>query len=80
MPIFEYVCRACGQSFETLVRGSESQSCSKCGRQELDKLLSSPAVHSEGTHRLALNAAKKRDKILGADQARAQREYEENHD
>jgi putative FmdB family regulatory protein len=40
MPIFEYACRACGHEFETLVRTSDTPSCSSCGSPELDKKLS----------------------------------------
>ncbi len=80
MPIFEYACRDCGQQFETLVRGADTPACPACSGQDLDRLLSSPAVHSEGTRRLALRAAKKRDKIQGEEQTRAQLEYERNHD
>jgi putative FmdB family regulatory protein len=40
MPIFEYACRACGNEFETLVRGSEVPSCASCGSPQLDKKLS----------------------------------------
>ena len=45
-----------------------------------ERLLSLPAVHSSGTHALALKAAAKRDKIRGSEMARAQREYELAHD
>jgi hypothetical protein len=38
-----------------------------------------PAVKSETTHALALAAAKRRDKKQGAENARAQREYELHH-
>jgi putative FmdB family regulatory protein len=40
MPIFEYACRACGHEFETLVRASETPSCSKCASPDLEKKLS----------------------------------------
>jgi putative FmdB family regulatory protein len=79
MPIFEYSCRSCGKAFETLVRAGSTPTCPACGRTDLERLLSLPAVHSSGTHALALKAAAKRDKVRGADMAREQREYELHH-
>ena len=43
------------------------------------KLLSIPAVKSDSTHALALNAAKKRDAKQANQNARVQREYELHH-
>ncbi len=43
MPIYEFVCRACDRTFETLVRlGREGEVvCPSCGGREIRKLLSS---------------------------------------
>jgi len=30
MPIYEYACRTCAHSFETLVRGGEEPNCPHC--------------------------------------------------
>jgi putative FmdB family regulatory protein len=79
MPIFEYACKACGREFETLVRAGTPPACPDCASTELERLLSLPAVHSSGTHALALKAAAKRDKVRGSEMARAQREYELHH-
>ena len=79
MPIYEYACRACGKEFESLVRTGETPECPACASQDLEKLLSGAAIKSSGTHALALKAAKKRDARQGADNARAQREYELSH-
>ena len=79
MPIFEYSCKSCGREFETLVRPDTTPACPDCASTELERLLSLPAVHSSGTHALALKAAAKRDKKQGAENARAQREYELHH-
>jgi putative FmdB family regulatory protein len=46
MPIFEYRCRECEQSFEALVRGGESPECPGCRSSQLDKLLSASAAHT----------------------------------
>ena len=77
MPIFEYTCKSCGREFETLVRPGEP-AAPRARARELERL-SLPAVHSSGTHAMALKAAAKRDKVRGCDMARAQREYELHH-
>ena len=79
MPIWEYSCQACGHQFELLVRGTTTPACKACGSETLTRLVSIPAVKSSGTHEKALQAAKKRDQKLGAENARVQREYEEHH-
>ena len=79
MPIFEYSCKSCGREFEILVRPGTTPACPACASTELERQLSLPAVHSSGTHQLALKAAAKRDKKQGAENARAQREYELHH-
>ena len=79
MPIYEYACRACGSQFEVLVRPGDVPACPSCASEDLEKLLSSPAIRSNSTHAAALNAARRRDTKLGADAARAQREYELKH-
>jgi putative FmdB family regulatory protein len=79
MPIFEYSCKSCGHQFETLVRSGSTPACPACASTELERQLSLPAVHSSGTHALALKAAAKRDKARGSEMTRAQREYELHH-
>lgn len=80
MPIFEYVCKSCGKGFEALVRAnSAAPSCPACSSTDLEKQISTPAIKSDATHGLAMKAAKKRDKVAGAEKAREQREYELHH-
>ncbi len=43
MPIYDYQCQNCQETFETLVRGSDTPHCPKCGSIQLEKLLSIPA-------------------------------------
>jgi putative FmdB family regulatory protein len=41
MPIFDYLCLACGKQSEVLMTGSENQpKCRSCGSDNLKKLLS----------------------------------------
>jgi putative FmdB family regulatory protein len=79
VPIFEYRCEGCGREFEVLVRPGTTAACPACQSTALERLVSIPAVKSEGTHRLALKAAKKRDAKQANENNRAQREYELHH-
>lgn len=45
MPLFEFTCRVCGKTFETLVMGNRRPVCPSCGSDELDKLYSTFAAH-----------------------------------
>jgi putative FmdB family regulatory protein len=53
MPLYEYRCRACNATFETLVRGGSLVACPRCGSVSVDKLLSPPTVLSGQTARPA---------------------------
>jgi putative FmdB family regulatory protein len=53
MPIFEYRCRGCGATFETLVRSNDIVTCPQCGRSSPEKLPSVPVMLSGGTSRPA---------------------------
>ena len=52
MPIYDYVCRNCGEQFEWLVRNDEKPSCPSCGRRKLTKQFSVPAAHVAGSSQL----------------------------
>jgi len=47
MPIYEYECKKCGESFEQLVFGGEEfVRCPRCGSRNIDRLMS--CTHSFG--------------------------------
>ena len=46
MPLYEYSCDDCGETFEALVRGSEAPRCPKCEGVSLKQLLSVTAAPS----------------------------------
>ena len=45
MPIFEYVCKGCGNKFEAIVYGSKQSECPACKGTELEQQLSTFAAH-----------------------------------
>jgi putative FmdB family regulatory protein len=49
MPIYEYMCRDCGERFEWLTREGEKPECPSCGQTKLTKQLSVPAAHTSGS-------------------------------
>lgn len=52
MPIYEYRCKNCGNTFEYLVgigRGDDDIICKNCGSREMEKLLST-ANFAKGEH------------------------------
>ena len=40
MPLFDFICRACGKEFEALVMGSSKPHCPECQSGELQKQMS----------------------------------------
>ncbi len=51
MPIFEYKCKKCGETIEVLVKSSKeklSLKCTKCGSENLEKLMSAPSFNIKG--------------------------------
>ena len=50
MPLYEYICKACGRSAELLVSGSRKPVCPHCGSTKLEKQLSSFSAQVAGTH------------------------------
>jgi putative FmdB family regulatory protein len=80
MPIYEYSCRSCSHQFEALVRGAKVPVCPECRSEDLERLLSLPAVKSETTRERAMRAAKQRDARQAKEREHAQRQYEASHD
>ncbi|MDA0834950.1 MAG: zinc ribbon domain-containing protein [Planctomycetota bacterium] len=57
MPLFEFRCCDCQETFETLVRSSEPASCPHCRSVVLEKLVSAPAGHVRNDARTSLPVA-----------------------
>ena len=80
MPMCDFVCTACQQCFEALVRGSALPACPGCGSTALEKQMALPAIKTSTTHGQAMHAAKRRDAAQGKDRMHEQRKYELSHD
>ncbi len=50
MPIYEFVCKACGNQFEEILPFSDKPRapCPACGSKEVDKQVSASAFHLKG--------------------------------
>ncbi len=80
MPMFEYTCRGCAHEFEMLVLPTITPACPKCASQDLERLISLPALKTdEGTQR-AIKQSQARRMKGRKDEIVAQREYELKHD
>lgn len=51
MPLYDYVCAACGRRFEVIhgVHGDPPTSCPLCGKGPVRKAITAPAVHYKGS-------------------------------
>jgi putative FmdB family regulatory protein len=59
MPLYEYTCRSCNDSFEALVFGDEAVECPECQSDKVEKLLSVPGrpkVNSSADLPMACNS------------------------
>ena len=51
MPLYQYLCDACGHRFEQIQKFSDPriEVCPQCGARQVQKLLSSPAIQFKGS-------------------------------
>jgi len=51
MPLYEYECDSCGERFEVIQKFSDAplETCKKCGKGPVHKLMSSPAIQFKGS-------------------------------
>lgn len=58
MPMYEYTCKDCDHSFETLVQTGEQAECPECESNDLERLLSvpgAPKVNGAGSLPMSCN-------------------------
>ncbi len=76
MPLYDYTCRGCGRTFETLVRGDASSvRCPRCGSVDVERQVSLFAVNTPGTRHAALQKERKANLKVETDKAVAHEEY-----
>ena len=51
MPLYEYQCKSCKHRFEVIQKFSDKpvKKCPKCGKNTVERLISSPAIQFKGT-------------------------------
>lgn len=49
MPIYEYLCQACGKTSELIMRSDTRIACEHCGSVKMKKALSTFAAHTAAT-------------------------------
>jgi len=80
MPIFEYKCRGCGQPFEFLILPQSPEPfCPQCESRNVEKMLSVPAISSDGTKERALKSEVARNKKHTAEYSRSLHESNYKH-
>ncbi len=79
MPIYDYKCRRCGRQFEELVRLGETPNCPSCNGNELERLVSIPAISTESTRKRSLGKARQAAGKVSKEKKHAQAEYERNY-
>ncbi len=80
MPLYEFECLDCGDTFEALVlRNSVSPVCPGCQSEHLEQLISNFSVSSETTRQLNLKGARARNAKVQRDKAIADHEATHNH-
>jgi putative FmdB family regulatory protein len=50
MPIYEYLCKKCGEKSEYLIRSSDQEPHCSCGSSQLERLMSTFAVSETGSN------------------------------
>jgi len=48
MPLFDFICHACGKEFEILLMGKDRPVCPHCQSKDLEKKMSAFSVRTDG--------------------------------
>ena len=81
MPIYDFLCRACGHEFEAISRAQDPPvACPSCGGQDLDRLPSGFAVSSAEKTAAAAADSRKRQRLANKDKIIAEEEYRKEHE
>ncbi|MEJ1964587.1 MAG: zinc ribbon domain-containing protein [Gammaproteobacteria bacterium] len=58
MPLYDYTCKKCDQTFELLVRSSSVPACPGCGSRHVTRLVSRPAAPGKSAGVIAAGRAR----------------------
>lgn len=58
MPLYEYTCKKCNQTFELLVMSSTKPACPGCGSTRLQRLISAPTAPGKSAAVIAAGRAR----------------------
>ena len=79
MPLYDYVCRACGHQFEVLVRDASPIVCPACAAADPERQLALFGVSSHATRTASLTKARQAGRKQSRDKAMAEKEYADKH-
>jgi putative FmdB family regulatory protein len=74
VPLYDYECLDCGETFEALVRNNNTPACPGCQGRKLKQLISLFGVDTEGVRQTNLQRARKKNSKMARDKAIAESE------
>ncbi|HEY7791989.1 MAG TPA: zinc ribbon domain-containing protein [Vicinamibacterales bacterium] len=81
MPLYDFVCRACGREFEALVRPQDAPpACPACRSADLTRQVSSFALSTDERREAAALTSRKRQIAGRKDALIAEEEARQHHD
>ncbi|HVB38321.1 MAG TPA: zinc ribbon domain-containing protein [Vicinamibacterales bacterium] len=81
MPLYDFRCRGCGNTFEALVRSQDPEPrCPSCQGRDLEQLLSTFALDTDDRRSAAALDSRKRQVAKRKDAIIADEEYRLHHD
>lgn len=80
MPLYDYRCRACGHTFEALVRNDIAPTeCEKCHAADLERLPSVFAASSSEKRQASADAKRHKAAAIGRQETMAEQREIEHH-
>jgi len=81
MPLHDFLCKKCGHEFEALSRAQDPPArCPACQSENLERLLSGFALHTDDRRAAAVRDSRKRQIKANKDKLVADEEYRKEHE
>lgn len=76
MPLYEFLCKACGHRFEKIQKFSDPPptECPACGEEEIEQVIHAPAVQFKGSGWYVTDYAKKGGQSASASKSESKTE------